>query len=486
MASQALLTDLYQLTMLAGYLEEGMAEAPAVFDLFFRRNPFNGGYAVFAGMEPALDYLEQLRFSDDDLAYLRGLKIFRPAFLDFLADFRFRGTVSAPPEGTVVFANEPLLTVSGSLAEAQFVETALLNIINFQTLVATKAARIVHSAAGGTVLEFGLRRAQGPDGGLSASRAAYVGGVRSTSNVLAGKTFGIPVKGTHAHSWIMAFPDELTAFRKYAEVFPDSCILLVDTYDTLTSGLPNAIVVARELNERGHRLAGVRIDSGDLAYLSREARRMFDEAGFPDARIVASNELDEQVIESIRAEGGQVDIYGVGTRLATCAGEGGGALGGVYKLVRIDGRPRLKVTSDLAKATLPDRKRVMRAMSDDGSFIQDVICLHGEEPCAGDTVFDPTNPLQHVNLPSHATFRDLRSVVMIDGKRTAPCRETLDEMADRSAAQLAHLPSGCLRFINPHRYKVSVSAGLNELRNRLIAEALHEETTWPVIIQVKS
>ena len=476
MSSQTLLTDLYQLTMLAGYLEEGMTEAPAVFDLFFRKNPFNGGYAVFAGLEPALDYLEQLRFSDDDLAYLRGLKIFRAPLLDFLADFRFRGTVSAPPEGTVVFANEPLLTVSGSLAEAQFVETALLNIINFQTLAATKAARIVHAAAGGTVLEFGLRRAQGPDGGLSASRAAYVGGVRSTSNVLAGKTFGIPVKGTHAHSWIMAFPDELTAFRKYAEVFPDNCILLVDTYDTLTSGLPNAIVVARELNERGHRLAGVRIDSGDLAYLSREARRMFDEAGFADARIVASNELDEQVIESIRAEGGRVDIYGVGTRLATCAGEGGGALGGVYKLVRIDGRPRLKVTSDLAKATLPDRKRVVRAVNHDGGFIQDVICLDGEEPRHGDTVFDPTNPLQHVNLPPHATFHDLRDVVMADGKRTSSRRETLDEMADRSAAQLARLPSGCLRFVNPHRYKVSVSAGLNTLRNRLIAEALHEET----------
>ena len=251
-----LLTDLYELTMLAGYLEEGMSEMPAVFDLFFRQNPFQGGYAVFAGLDPALDYLEGLRFADNDLAYLKSLGIFRPRFLDYLRDFRFRGTVTAPPEGTAVFGGEPLLTVEGSLAEAQFAETALLNIINFQTLVATKAARINQAAAGGTVIEFGLRRAQGPDGGLSAARAACVGGVRSTSNVLAGKMFGIPVKGTHAHSWIMAFPDELTAFRKYAEVFPDGCILLADTYDTLRSGIPNAIIVARELRDRGHELVG--------------------------------------------------------------------------------------------------------------------------------------------------------------------------------------------------------------------------------------
>ena len=324
-----LLTDLYQLTMLAGYLEEGIVDTPAVFDLFFRHNPFHGGYAVFAGLDTALSYLEGLRFAEDELEYLQGLGLFRPEFIDFLRSFRFRGKVTAMPEGTVVFAKEPLLTVEAPLAQAQLVETALLNIINFQTLVATKGARIVHAAAGGTVLEFGLRRAQGPDGGVSEARAAYVGGVRSTSNVLAGKLFGIPVKGTHAHSWIMAFPDELTAFRKYAEVFPDTCILLVDTYDTLKSGIPNALIVARELREQGYELVGVRIDSGDLAYLSRETRRLFDEAGFPAVKIVASNELDEYVIESMRSEGGKVDIYGVGTRLATCAGEGGGALGGV-------------------------------------------------------------------------------------------------------------------------------------------------------------
>jgi nicotinate phosphoribosyltransferase len=462
-----LLTDLYELTMLAGYLEEGMAETPAVFDLFFRHNPFNGGYAVFAGLDTALSYLENLRFMDDEISYLKGLGIFTPSFLDFLRAFRFRGKVVAPPEGTPLFANEPLLTVEGGLAEAQFVETALLTIINFQTLVATKASRICHAAEGSTVVEFGLRRAQGPDGGLSEARAAYVGGIRSTSNVLAGKEFSIPVKGTHAHSWIMAFPDELTAFRKYAEVFPDNCILLADTYDTLKSGIPNAITVARELRAMGHSLRGVRIDSGDLAYLSGETRRMLDAAGFPNVKIVASNELDEFVITSIRDGGGKVDIYGVGTRLSTCAGEGGGALGGVYKLVRIGDSPKLKVTSDIAKATLPDLKRLLRAVAPDGSFIQDVITLAHEEVTPGDRVYDPSNPLQHVDIPRNAAFQDIRSTVMAEGKRSREERETLDEMADRAARQLARLPHGCLRFINPHRYKVSISGGLNEMRLRL-------------------
>jgi nicotinate phosphoribosyltransferase len=470
MRYSALLTDLYELTMLAGYLEEGMAETPAVFDLFFRHNPFHGGYAVFTGLDTALDYLEGLHFSADELAYLSGLNLFRPRFLDYLRDFRFTGTVTASPEGTVVFANEPLLTVEGTLAEAQFVETALLNIINFQTLVATKAARINHAAAGGAVIEFGLRRAQGPDGGLSVARAAYVGGVRATSNVLAGKIFGIPVKGTHAHSWIMAFPDELSSFRKYAEVFPDSCILLVDTYDTLKSGIPNALTVARELRARGHELAGVRIDSGDLAYLSRESRRLFDEADFRDVKIVASNELDEQIIDSIRDEGGRVDVYGVGTKLATCMGEGGGALGGVYKLVRIGDRPKLKITSDIAKATLPDRKRLVRAVAPDGIFIQDVVALATEEVRPGDTVYDPVNPLQHVALPANARIEELRSVVMTNGKKASECCPALDVMADRCAEQLGSLPQGCLRFINPHRYKVSISRGLHELRTRLLEE----------------
>jgi nicotinate phosphoribosyltransferase len=282
-------------------------------------------------------------------------------------------------------------------------------------------------------------------------------------------TFTIAVKGTHAHSWIMAFPNELSAFRNYARAFPDNCILLVDTYDTLKSGVPHAITVAGELRARGHALRGVRLDSGDLAYLSRETRRMLDEAGFPDVKILASNELDEYVINSIREDGGNVDIYGVGTRLATCAGEGGGALGGVYKLVRVGDWPKLKVTSDIAKATLPDRKRLLRAVAPDDSFIQDIICLADEEVVPGETVYDPTNPLQHVDIPLNATFQEIRAKVM-EGGRTLNLRETLDEMADRTAYQLTMLPQGCLRFINPHRYKVSISRGLNELRRRLAEE----------------
>lgn len=469
MRNSPLLTDLYELTMLAGYLEEGMAEKPAVFDLFFRKNPFEGGYAVFAGLEPALEYLEELRFLPAELEYLRSLGLFKPRFLDFLCDFRFTGTVIAPPEGTVVFANEPLLTVEGPLAEAQFVETALLNIINFQTLIASKAARIVHAAAGAPVIEFGLRRAHGPDGGLSCARAACVGGVRSTSNVLAGMVYDLPVRGTHAHSWVQAFPDELTAFRAYADAFPDSSVLLVDTYDTLQSGIPNAITVARELREKGHELRGVRLDSGDLAYLSRESRKMFDVAGFPAVQIVASNELDEFVIESIRDEGGQVDIYGVGTKLATGHGSGGGALGGVYKLVAIGGQARLKITSDIAKATLPGKKQLLRALGPAGDFIQDVICLEEQVPGGGALVYDPAHPLQQTTLPADVTLQDLRRVVMADGRRTA-APETLATMAERSQRELTRLPQGCLRFINPHRYKVSISGELNELRNTLIAQ----------------
>ena len=464
-----LLTDLYELTMLAGYLEEGMTEQRAVFDLFFRTNPFEGGYAVFAGLEPALEYLESLRFTGEELAYLMSLGLFRPRFLDFLRGFRFRGSVTAPPEGSVVFAGEPLLSVSGTLAETQFVETALLNIVNFQTLVATKGARMVQAAAGGTVIEFGLRRAHGPDGGLSCARGAAVGGVRSSSNVLAGMRYGLPVRGTQAHSWVMAFPDELSSFRAYAAAFPDNCILLVDTWDTLRSGVPNAIVVARELKEGGHRLRGIRIDSGDLAYLSREARRLLDEAGLPEVPIVGSSDLDEYLIEAMRHEGSRIDVYGVGTRLAVCAGPGGGALGGVYKLVELEGRPLLKRSDDPAKTTLPGRKRLLRAVTAEGRFLQDLICLEGEEPQPGETVYDPANPLRQVRLPAGISLRDLRHCVMRDGVRCGS-RDSLDEMADRAAREVSLLPEGCQRLVTPYRYKVSVTGRLSRLKERLLAE----------------
>jgi nicotinate phosphoribosyltransferase len=440
----------------------------AGFDLFFRKNPFQGSYAVFAGLEPALNYLEQLAFSDDDLIYLKSLGIFRANFIDYLRTFRFRGRVVAAPEGTVVFANEPILTVEGTLGEAQLVESALLNIINFQTLIATKAARIKQAAGHSVVVEFGLRRAQGPDGALGEVRAAYVGGVRSTSNVWAGQLIGVPVKGTHAHSWVMAFEDELEAFRAYAAVFPDSAILLVDTYDTLKSGVPNAITVAGELRRKGHELVGIRLDSGDLAYLSKTARQMLDEAGFPAVKIVASSDLDEYVIESIRNEGGRIDIYGVGTRLATAAGVGGGALGGVYKLVSYNGEPRLKVTSDIAKATLPGDKSLLRLVDHDGTFVQDVICRAGERPAPGSRVFDPTNPLRRKILPPDCHYRHIRQVVM-DGGGIRETLPSLEACADHCAGQLSCLPEGTLRLHNPHRYKVSISSGLHELCERLMS-----------------
>jgi len=465
----ALMTDLYQLTMLAGYYAEGMHEQPATFDLFFRTPPYRGSFAVFAGLEPALDYLEQLRFTPRELDYLAGLGLFRPEFLAYLKDFRFRGRVTAPREGEIVFPHEPLLTVEGTLAEAQFVETALLNIINFQTLVATKAARLTLAAGDSEVIEFGLRRAQGPDGGLSVARAASIGGVGSTSNVWAGETFGLPVKGTHAHSWVMAFPDELSAFRAYAECFPDSSVLLVDTYDTLTSGLPNALTVARELRAQGHELLGVRLDSGDLAYLSKAARSMFDEAGFPEVKIVASNELDEHVIDSIRHEGGRIDIYGVGTRLATCAGEGGGALGGVYKLVRFAGEARLKTTSDLAKATLPDRKRLVRYLAPDGRFELDLMCLEDEVLESGDIIVDPTAPERSRPCPVALTSEELRQEVMRDGRRLRPARP-LEELCSYCRQRLRQMPEGTLRLVNPHRYKVSISPGIDRLRRTLRGE----------------
>jgi nicotinate phosphoribosyltransferase len=467
-----LLTDLYELTMLAGYLEQGMTEKPAVFDLYFRTNPFEGGYAVFAGLEPALDFLETACFSEEELEFLTGLDLFKPRFIDYLRGFRFRGRVTAPLEGSLVFSNEPLLTVEGTLAETQFVEAALLNIINFQTLVATKASRICQAAHGADVVEFGLRRAQGPDGGLSASRAACVGGCTGTSNVLAGMLFDLPLRGTQAHSWVQAFPSELDSFRAYAAAFPESTILLVDTYDTLKSGVPNAITVARELRQDGHELRGIRIDSGDLAYFSREARRMLDESGFNGVRIVVSNEMDEYVIESVRREGGRADIYGIGTRLATCAGAGGGALGGVYKLVEFDGKPKLKITGDIAKSTLPGKKQVLRIEEPGGGFIQDVVCLEDEKIQGGDTVYDPTNPLRHTTLPLDCKMTELRGVVMSGGRRLAP-REALDTLAARCRGELSKLPIGGLRLINPHRYKVSISDRLKCLRGTLIDE--HEK-----------
>ena len=465
-----LLMDLYELTMAAGYLRLGMHDRPAVFDLYFRHLPFGSGYAVFAGLEPVLEYLEGLRFGEEEIGYLNGLGLFDDRFLAHLRSFRFRGRVVAPAEGEVVFAFEPLLSVEATILEAQVVETALLNLVGFQTLIATKAARLVEEAGDGAVVEFGARRAHGPDGALGATRAACIGGARITSHLEAGRVFGIPVAGTQAHSWVMAFPTEIEAFRAYAEAFPDQCVLLVDTYDTLRSGVPNAIEVAKWLRARGHRLQGIRLDSGDLAYLSREARRMMDEAGFPEVRIMASNELDEQVIEAVRKDGGRIDMYGVGTRLVTGAGADGGALGGVYKLVEYDGKPRVKIGSDRAKSTLGGRKRVWRLLDQAGRFEMDVVSREGETPRPGDEVLDPTNPMRRVRLAKPERLEDLRAVVMDGGRRTRPTPGVL-EIADHARQRLDCLPREFRRLLNPHRYRVAVTRDLFEERERMIDEA---------------
>ncbi|MBS2034081.1 nicotinate phosphoribosyltransferase [bacterium] len=464
-----LFTDFYQLTMMSGYLEAGKDQQNSVFELFFRKIPQQGGFCLLSGLEPALEYLENLRFSQQELDYLSSLKLFNQAFIDQLRSFRFSGTVWAIPEGTVVFPHEPLMRIEASLPEAQLVESALLNIINFNTLIATKAARVVHAAGSeGQVLEFGLRRAQGPDGAMSASRAAFVGGCGATSNTLAGMKFGIPVRGTQAHSWIMSFADELESFRAYAHRYPDSALLLVDTYDTLGSGVPNAIIVAQELREKGHELAGIRLDSGDLAALSIEARRMLDEAGFPEVRIVASNDLDEYLVESLRAQGARIDTWGVGTQLVTSKQEP--ALGGVYKLVSIQEgeswRPCMKLSSNPGKSTSPGVKQVYRAHRD-GRFAGDLVALDGETPPqSGCALHDPLYQTQPQKLQAE-TFQPLLSKVMENGRRLRPA-PALTEIRQRGLDQLARLPVGCLRLQNPHLYPSGLSDGLFELRQRLL------------------
>ena len=476
-ALPTLLTDLYQLTMMQGYFYAGLHEQEATFDLYFRRLPYQGGYAVWAGLEPVLDWLSGVRFQEEELDYLASLGQFRPEFLAALRGWRFGCEVTAFPEGRVVFSNEPLLTVRGPLWEGQLVETALLNSLNFQTLVATKAARCVLAAqaGGATVLEFGARRAQGPDGAISAARAAFVGGAVGTSNVEAGRRFGLPVSGTHAHAWVESFPDELSAFRAYADLYPDGTVLLLDTVDTLQSGLPNALTVAAELRARGHELRGVRLDSGDLAYLSRVIRAAFDEAGFPDVKIVASNDLSESVIAGVIAEGGRVDVYGVGTQLATAGGPGGGALGGVYKLAELAGQPRMKLTGDPGKASLPGRKAVWRAAEREGAekgadptYAWDVLTL-GDAPRAGLLVSDPTNPLRAARLPGHLHWQPAREVVLRGGKRTRPA-ETLAEIQDRARQDLRRVPPETRRLLNPHVYRVSLAPEVAELRDRTAAE----------------
>ncbi len=475
--SLALLTDLYQLTMAYGYWKTGLAEREAVFHLTFRSAPFGGGYAVSCGLSAAIDYLKKLQFGDGDLAYLAklpgndGKPLFDRSFLVHLRRLRFNLDVDAIPEGTVVFGQEPLVRVKGPLIAAQIVETALLNLINFQTLIATKAARICQSAKGDPVIEFGLRRAQGIDGALSASRAAYVGGCASTSNVLAGKVFGIPVKGTHAHSWVMSFDSELEAFEAYAKALPNNCTFLVDTYDTI-AGVHHAIEVGKALRQRGHEMAGIRLDSGDLAYLSIEARRMLDEAGFKKVRILASNDLDEHLIADLKQQGATIGIWGVGTRLATAYDQP--ALGGVYKLSALKDKNglwqhKLKLSEQAGKVSVPGMLQVRRFRN--GSFIADAIydTITGIDEGAV-TIVDPVDPIRRKKIGAGMAHEDLLVPIFRDGKCVYE-QPPIAQVRQRAIDQLALLHPAVKRFTNPHRYPAGLEKKLFDLRHELILKA---------------
>lgn len=468
MTNLPLLTDLYQLTMLCGYHDHGKLDQMSCFDLYFRRLPFGGGFCVACGLEPALDWLDKLKFGDSEIDYLTSLKLFPEAFLHWLRDFRFSGDIWAVPEGELVFPGEPLLRIKAPLPQAQLIESALLNIINFQTLVASKAARVCLAAGDGIVLEFGLRRAQGVDGAMAASRAAVIGGCHATSNVQAGKAFDIPVKGTHAHSWIMSFESELEAFRAYAHTYPESCTLLVDTYNTLKSGVPNAIVVGRELQEKGHTLAGIRLDSGDLAALSIRSREMLDQAGFHHTKIVASNDLDEHSIARLKQEGACIDIWGVGTNLVTCKDEP--ALGGVYKLVSASdpaGRmqPRIKVSSNPVKSTVPDEKQCYRAYRGE-AMVGDVLCKLSETPSAEGTLSTTHAVTNEAHQIRYSRLLPLLQPAMKNGKRLQP-EESLQSKRKRTQAALSTLPDDHKHLTNPAPYWVGLSDELLALRNEL-------------------
>ncbi len=467
-------TDLYELTMMNGYLQSGLADRRVAFDLFLRRIPENGGFCVAAGLADAVRFITDVRFSPEEIDYLRGMKLFSEEFLARLRDFRFSGDLRAVAEGTLIFPFEPLLQVQAPLFEAQYFESALLNTINFQTLIATKAARVCQEAGVDNVMEFGMRRAHGPDGALSATRAAFIGGAESTSNTEAGRRLRMPVRGTHAHSWIMAFGDELQAFRAYAEIYPDTCFLLVDTYDTLRSGLPNAIRVAHELAARGYQLRGIRLDSGDLAYLSRRARRMLDEAGLPQVRIVASGDLDEWIIHDLKSQGACIDLWGVGTRLITSHQEPSAT--GVYKLAAIetDGKwsPRLKVAESAAKATLPGIKQIWRLTGARNWWEADLITQDDEAVAADDAQLIGYHPL--VEYESKL-FEDIKAVapllnpIITNGELIAEPPD-LNVIRQHTCAQLAHLHPTSRRLLNPHIYKVSISAKTLRIRQELRAQ----------------
>ncbi len=453
-----LYTDYYEITMAQAYFLSGKAGAPACFDYFFRQNPFRGGYVIYAGLDDLLSVLKSFRFDDEDIRFLRD-QGFESRFLEYLKSFAFKGTIYSVKEGEIVFPLEPLVRVEGNVIETQLIETVLLNLLNFESLIATKASRLKFAAGKRRVVDFGLRRAQGL-GGIQASKAATIGGVDATSNVYAALHYSLEVSGTQAHSWIQSFDDEVAAFRKFAEIFPDRCVLLVDTYDTLRSGIPNAIIVAKELERSGHRLAGIRLDSGDLAYLSKHARQMMDEAGLGYVKIVASNQLDEYVIRSLLEQGAPIDAFGVGTRLVT--GNDSAALDGVYKMSLFEGRPRLKFSENQSKVTLPGAKKIVRFLDKDGNFAADGISLDDE---------DSFSAIHHPLFPDKASSvkgkkpESLMTIVMDGGTRRG--RSSVGESREYAQKRLECLHVEHKRFENPHTYKVGISDRLLELKNRM-------------------
>ena len=471
-----LLTDLYELTMMQGYFRNKTANETVIFDLFYRSNPCGNGYSIMAGLEQAIKYIKELHFTRADIEYLRSLNMFEESFLDYLGDFKFTGDIYAIPEGTIIFPREPLVKVIAPIMEAQLVETALLNIINHQSLIATKAARVCYAAKGDGVMEFGLRRAQGPDAGIYGARAAVIAGCVGTSNVLAGELFDVPVKGTHAHSWIMSFPDEYTAFKTYAEIYPQACTLLVDTYDTLKSGVPNAIRVFTEMRESGVPLKnyGIRLDSGDLAYLSKKARKMLDDAGFTDAVISASNDLDEYVIQSLKFQGATITSWGVGTNLITA--KDNPAFGGVYKLAAIQDEqgnfiPKIKLSENSEKVTNPGNKKIYRIYDkESGKIKADLICMADEvytedEPMR---LFSPTEPWKKTTLaPGTYTLRELMVPVFKQGECVYESPKVMDIRAYCLREQDT-LWEETKRFVNPHKVYVDLSKKLYDTKISLL------------------
>lgn len=470
MKNLTLLTDLYQLTMINGYFENNVHNDVVVFDMFFRKNACKGGYTIVCGIEQLVEYIENLKFSESDLDYLKTLNLFSDKFLDFLRDFKFTGDIYTVEEGTVMFPNEPIIRIKAPLYQAQLIETALLTIINFQSLIATKASRVCFAAKGDPVFEFGLRRAQGPDAGTYGARAAIIGGCTATANVLAGKMFNIPVVGTHAHSWVQKFDNELDAFEAYAKIYPNNCLLLVDTYDVLKSGMPNAIKVFKELKAKGHEPLGIRLDSGDLDYLSKECKNMLTEAGFEDVRITASNDLDEYCISNLKSSGSPINSWGVGTKLITSSDSP--SLGGVYKLVASykDGKyePKIKISEDPEKITNPGYKKVVRIYNTQGHAEADLIMLEDEsiDTTKPLTIFHPVYKWKTKTFTNY-TIKELLKPLYINGECKYENKSVI-EIQEYTRNELNTLWREYKRLLYPQTYKVDLSEKLCTLKESML------------------